>query len=143
VNHLKDKVRILVTHQIQFLRKATQILVLNEGKCMALGTFEELQKSGIDFMTLLNENKEHESPETIRSRAKTELVVPNFVNETKLRTKSELLSVPEDESKARSRSLSIGAVESFEMPEVLMTSFQFQLNCEYNLFIYLFFKDFR
>ncbi len=113
---------------------------------MALGTFEELQKSGIDFMTLLNENKEHESPETIRSRAKTELMVPNFVNETKSRTKSELLSVPEDESRTRarslSRSLSIGAVESFEMPEVFMTSFEFQLNYEYKSiirFVYLFF----
>jgi hypothetical protein len=113
---------------------------------MALGTFEELQKSGIDFMTLLNENKEHESPEIIRSRAKTELVVPNFANEAKSRTKSELLSVPENESRARSGSLSlsIGAVESFEMPEVLMTSFELQLNCKHksitqfvNLFIFL------
>jgi hypothetical protein len=89
---------------------------------MALGTFEELQKSGIDFMTLLNENKEHESHETIHSRAKNELVVPNFANEAKSRTKSELLSASEDESRARSRSLSIG-VESFEMRKVMMTSF--------------------
>ena len=117
---------------------------------MALGTFDELQKSGIDFMTLLNENKEHESPETIHSRAKTELVVPNFVNEAKSRTKSELLSVPEDKSRARarslSRSLSIGAVESFEMPEVFITSFEFQLNCQYKSiiqFVYLFFLRFQ
>jgi ABC-type multidrug transport system ATPase subunit len=141
---LKDKIRILVTHQIQFVRKATQILVLNEGKCVALGTFEELQKSGIDFMTLLNENKEHESPETIRSRAKTELVVPNFANEAKSRTKSELLSASEDESRTRSRSLSIGAVESFEMLQVLMTEFEFQINCEsiiqfVYIYIYFFF----
>jgi ABC-type multidrug transport system ATPase subunit len=130
---LKDKVRILVTHQIQFLREATQILVLNEGKCMALGTFEELQKSSIDFMTLLNENKEHESPETIHSRVKTELIVPNFISQA---------------SRARSRSLSLsfGAVESFEMPEVFITSFEFQLNCEYKSiiqFVYLFFLRFQ
>ncbi len=88
---------------------------------MALGTFEELQKSGIDFMTLLNGNKEHESPETIHSRVKTELGVQNFVNEAKSRTQSEFLSASEDdESRTRSRSLSIGAVESFEMPQVLM-----------------------
>jgi ABC-type multidrug transport system ATPase subunit len=131
-----------VTHQIQFLRKATQILVLNEGKCMALGTFEELQKSSIDFMTLLNENKERESLETIRSRAKTELMVPNFVNEAKPRTKSELLTVSEDESRGRLKSLSIGSVESFKMPEVFITSFEFQLNCQYKSviqFVYLIF----
>jgi hypothetical protein len=90
---------------------------------MALGTFEELQKSGIDFMALLNENKANESPETIHSRAKTELVVQNFVNEAKSRTKSELLSASEDESRTRSRSLTIGAFESFEMLQVLMTEF--------------------
>jgi ATP-binding cassette subfamily C (CFTR/MRP) protein 4 len=127
---LKDKIRILVTHQIQFVRKATQILVLNEGKCMALGSFEELQKSGINFMTLLNENKEQESPETIHSRAEAELLGKNLVNEAISRTKSELLSASEDESRDRSRSLSIEVVESFEMPQVLMISLEFQLNCE-------------
>jgi hypothetical protein len=90
---------------------------------MALGTFGELQKSGIDFITLLNENKENESPETIHSRAKTELVVQNFVNASKSRTKSELLSASEDESRTRSSSLTIGAFESFEMLQVLMTEF--------------------
>jgi hypothetical protein len=90
---------------------------------MALGSFEELQKSGIDFMTLLNENKEYESHETIHLRAKTEFVVQNFEDEAKSRTKSGLLSASEDESRARSRSLSIVAVESFEMPKVFMTEF--------------------
>jgi hypothetical protein len=88
---------------------------------MALGTFEELQKSGIDFMTLLDENKQHESHETIRLRAKTELVVQNIENKAKSRTKFESLSASEDESRNRSRSLSIELVESFEMPQVLMT----------------------
>jgi hypothetical protein len=92
-----------------------------------------LQKSSIDFMTLLNESKEHESPETIHSRVKTELIVPNFISQ---------------ESRARSRSLSLsfGAVESFEMPEVFITSFEFQLNCEYKSiiqFVYLFFLRFQ
>ncbi len=97
---------------------------------MALGSFEELQKSGINFMTLLNENKEQESPETIHSRAEAELLGKNLVNEAISRTKSELLSASEDESRDRSRSLSIEVVESFEMPQVLMISLEFQLNCE-------------
>ncbi len=93
-----------------------------------MGTFEELQKSGIDFMTLLNENKEYESPKTIHSRAENEIVVPKIVNDSKSRTKSELLFASEDES--RKRSSSIGADESFEMRKVLMTSYEFQLNYE-------------
>ncbi|CAG2102867.1 unnamed protein product [Medioppia subpectinata] len=56
VDYLCDKIRILVTHQIQFIRKATQILVLNdEGKCLGLGSYDELQSRGLDFMSILRE----------------------------------------------------------------------------------------
>ena len=59
VDYLCDKIRILVTHQIQFIRKAQQILVLDrEGRCLGLGTFDELQSRGLDFMTLLNDERE-------------------------------------------------------------------------------------
>ncbi|XP_054166167.1 ATP-binding cassette sub-family C member 4-like [Oppia nitens] len=51
VDYLKDKARILVTHQIQYLRKAHKILVLEEGRCVALGSYDELRESGIDLMS--------------------------------------------------------------------------------------------
>ncbi|XP_054166166.1 ATP-binding cassette sub-family C member 4-like [Oppia nitens] len=51
VDYLKDKARILVTHQIQYLRKAHKILVLDEGRCVALGSYDELRESGIDLMS--------------------------------------------------------------------------------------------
>ncbi|CAL8406687.1 unnamed protein product [Arctogadus glacialis] len=46
---LKDKPRILVTHQLQYLKAADQILVLKEGNVVAQGGYKELQKSGLDF----------------------------------------------------------------------------------------------
>ncbi|CAG2164889.1 unnamed protein product, partial [Oppiella nova] len=56
---LANKIRILVTHQIQFVRKATQILVLNEGVCIGLGTYDELQAQGLDFnQTLADQERE-------------------------------------------------------------------------------------
>ncbi|CAG2168420.1 unnamed protein product, partial [Oppiella nova] len=56
VEYLSDKIRILVTHQIQFIRKATQILVLSpEGRCLGLGSYDELQSQGLDFMKLLSD----------------------------------------------------------------------------------------
>lgn len=59
---------ILVTHQIQFIKKATKILVLKDGKPMAYGTNDELEKSGIDFMSLIKEDKpDHEKKEEIKS----------------------------------------------------------------------------
>ncbi|GFT55309.1 hypothetical protein NPIL_228741 [Nephila pilipes] len=57
--YLKDKVRILATHQIQFLKGASQILVLKEGRCLALGTFDQLTESGVDLGSMM-EDYEHE-----------------------------------------------------------------------------------
>jgi ABC-type transport system involved in cytochrome bd biosynthesis fused ATPase/permease subunit len=48
---------ILVTHQIQFIKKASKILVLKEGKPLAFGAYNELIESGIDFMSLIKEEK--------------------------------------------------------------------------------------
>ena len=58
---------MLVTHQIQFVEKATKILVLKDGQCLAYGTFEQIQDQGIDFMSLLEEDKSKE-PETEESK---------------------------------------------------------------------------
>lgn len=45
---------ILVTHQIQFLQQADQVIVIRgEGKVAAIGSYEELTRSGFDFNALL------------------------------------------------------------------------------------------
>lgn len=65
LTYLKGKTRILVTHQLQYLKKADLIIVLNEGRVEAKGTFEELSNSNLDFTKLLaaadesREEKEH------------------------------------------------------------------------------------
>ncbi|XP_076312443.1 ATP-binding cassette sub-family C member 4-like [Tachypleus tridentatus] len=54
INHyLENKVRILITHQLQFLKSANQILFLQKGKCFALGNYTHLLKSGVDFVSLM------------------------------------------------------------------------------------------
>ncbi|CAG2164137.1 unnamed protein product [Oppiella nova] len=62
MEYLFSKIRILVTHQIQFVRKATQILVLDKGRCIGLGTYDQLQAQGLDFMQILRE-REHKNYE--------------------------------------------------------------------------------
>ncbi|XP_046887532.1 ATP-binding cassette sub-family C member 4-like [Hypomesus transpacificus] len=57
---LKHKPRILVTHQLQYLKAANQILVLKEGHMVARGTYNELQSSGLDFTSLLKKDEEEE-----------------------------------------------------------------------------------
>ncbi|KAJ0062303.1 hypothetical protein NL108_007506, partial [Boleophthalmus pectinirostris] len=71
---LKKKLRILVTHQLQYLKAADQIVVLKEGHMVAKGTYTELQHSGLDFTSLLQVEDEEEpqtpAPET-PSRSRT------------------------------------------------------------------------
>ncbi|MEQ2222655.1 hypothetical protein ILYODFUR_028518, partial [Ilyodon furcidens] len=57
---LRKKPRILVTHQLQYLKAADQIVVLKEGQMVARGTYSELQGSGIDFTSLLKEEQDDE-----------------------------------------------------------------------------------
>ncbi|XP_054158177.1 ATP-binding cassette subfamily C member 4-like [Oppia nitens] len=76
--YLKSKSVILVTHQIQFIKKAHKILVLREGRPLAVGSYTELMEAGIDFMSLIKEeekpivnsdNKQVISSDDIRQRA--------------------------------------------------------------------------
>uniref|UniRef100_A0A4W6FYM0 Multidrug resistance-associated protein 4 n=1 Tax=Lates calcarifer TaxID=8187 RepID=A0A4W6FYM0_LATCA len=54
---LRKKPRILVTHQLQYLKAADQIIVLKEGQMVAQGTYNDLQSSGLDFTSLLKEEE--------------------------------------------------------------------------------------
>ena len=57
---LKNKPRILVTHQLQYLKAADKILILQQGKVLGLDTYDNLAKSGIDFASLLEDVDEDE-----------------------------------------------------------------------------------
>ncbi|OXA59787.1 Multidrug resistance-associated protein 4 [Folsomia candida] len=50
---LKGKLRILVTHQLQYLSQADHILVFSDGKIHSQGTFDQLVEQGVDFVSLL------------------------------------------------------------------------------------------
>uniref|UniRef100_A0A1E1XAH8 Putative abc transporter n=1 Tax=Amblyomma aureolatum TaxID=187763 RepID=A0A1E1XAH8_9ACAR len=53
--YLKNKIVILCTHQLQFLKSANHILVLREGKMLGYGSYRQLMNAGIDFVSLLEE----------------------------------------------------------------------------------------
>ncbi|XP_047540734.1 ATP-binding cassette sub-family C member 4-like [Vanessa atalanta] len=52
--YLRGSTRILVTHQLHFLKAADYIIVLNEGGIENMGTFEELASSGKQFAQMLS-----------------------------------------------------------------------------------------
>ncbi|XP_053311343.1 ATP-binding cassette sub-family C member 4 [Spea bombifrons] len=59
---LRKKLCILVTHQLQYLSAAKQILILKEGRMVGKGTFPELLQSGVDFASLLKSGDDEQSP---------------------------------------------------------------------------------
>ncbi|XP_076227568.1 putative multidrug resistance-associated protein lethal(2)03659 isoform X2 [Nomia melanderi] len=64
--YLSNKTRILITHQIQYLKSADQIIVMSNGRIAAKGSFEELQNTNLDIMKIfqdVEESKEAKEPE--------------------------------------------------------------------------------
>lgn len=115
LNYLKDKIRILVTHQVQFIEKATKILVLKEGQVFAFGSFNELQQMGIDFMSLLSEPEMTDGKsaggegDNSRDRATSMLSLERSIS---------VQSISSDALKGRTRTLSSAkATESFEVQD--------------------------
>lgn len=53
VKYLHGKTRILVTHQLQYLRNVSRIIVLKDGAIQAEGSYDELGSKGVDFGRLL------------------------------------------------------------------------------------------
>ncbi|CAK9828619.1 ATP-binding cassette sub-family C member 4 [Anthophora retusa] len=56
-NYLHGKTRILVTHQLQFVKQVDTIAVLDKGSLKMQGTYEELSKSSKDFVEMMDHIK--------------------------------------------------------------------------------------
>ncbi|XP_022907991.2 ATP-binding cassette sub-family C member 4-like [Onthophagus taurus] len=84
--YLKGKTRILVTHQLQFLKKVDHIIVLNNGKVEAQGTFNQLLSSNSNFMRYLQ--KQEESQENELQNEMNDIVLQHRRTESLASTKS-------------------------------------------------------
>lgn len=56
VNHLRDKTVVLVTHAIDFIHFADKIFLMDDGKIVAQGTYDEIQDN-VKLQNLININK--------------------------------------------------------------------------------------
>ncbi|CAK1548553.1 unnamed protein product [Leptosia nina] len=61
--YLRHTTRILVTHQLHYLKAADYIIIMNNGAVDAKGTYNELTHSGKDFAKLLSAVQEEDKPE--------------------------------------------------------------------------------
>ncbi|XP_024844888.2 ATP-binding cassette sub-family C member 4-like, partial [Bos taurus] len=87
---LHEKITILVTHQWQYLKDASQILLLEKGEMVQKGTYAELLKSGVDFASLLKKENEEAEPSpvpespTMRTQTSSESSVQSQQSSTPL-----------------------------------------------------------
>nr|WEU39104.1 NIES ABC protein [Daphnia magna] len=66
--YLRDKIRVLVTHQLQYLKDVDQILILKAGRVEAMGSYKEISNSGLDIAkTIEDEEPELEADNLTRS----------------------------------------------------------------------------
>jgi ATP-binding cassette subfamily C (CFTR/MRP) protein 4 len=117
-------VRILVTHQLQFLRNATKILVLKEGKCIGIGTYEELTKSGINFMSIISDKQKNDKKAVKSENIDTNIalrhlnraisVTPSIASsfDDGLDIPDDKQVVEEDEPKLKDETKMIGSIDS-------------------------------
>ncbi|XP_072767862.1 ATP-binding cassette sub-family C member 4 isoform X2 [Anoplolepis gracilipes] len=57
-NYLQNKTRILVTHQLQYLKQCDYIIILNNGQIENEGTFLTLREKNANFLETLSKNEE-------------------------------------------------------------------------------------
>ncbi|KAJ6635777.1 putative multidrug resistance-associated protein lethal [Pseudolycoriella hygida] len=73
---LRNKIVILVTHQLQYLQHVDQIVILNHGRVEGVGTYDSLRETGLDFAKLLaaesKDDQEHDGS-LQKSRSNTKL----------------------------------------------------------------------
>ncbi|XP_013196145.2 ATP-binding cassette sub-family C member 4 [Amyelois transitella] len=55
--YLEDKTVILVTHQLQFIKSVEQIVVMEKGKVLAEGKYEDLKKQELKIFQLMESNR--------------------------------------------------------------------------------------
>lgn len=85
---LADRLRILVTHQVQYLETADHILVLDNGAIISEGTYSQLSKNDTFFSKLI----------TDRGKGDEHRSVPSASSENRI---SELFYRPDDEGVER------------------------------------------
>ncbi|XP_077392260.1 ATP-binding cassette sub-family C member 4-like isoform X4 [Festucalex cinctus] len=87
---LRNKPRVLVTHQLQYLQAAHEIVVLKEGQMVAKGSYRELQSSGLDFSSLLKEDDSQEERPSATSLKEMTSFCPSALSDKSMSSMSSL-----------------------------------------------------
>jgi len=67
--YLKSKIRVFVTHHVHHLIKADQVLILEKGKVLAQGTFDQISGLGLNLEHLLSASIDYERENRINTES--------------------------------------------------------------------------
>ena len=95
---LKRKAVILVTHQLQYLQEADEILVLKNGRVAERGDFQHLVQKGMDFSSFLAQDSFQEEASTTTKTART------FSGVSESQPMMSDISIEDDKDKEKERS---------------------------------------
>ena len=105
VDFLKNKTRILVTHALQYLKYADQIVYIENGEIKWKGTFKEIQNESF-YRTFSNKKKEEEEEENINNNnnnnendVKNNSNKINKINNNNNNNNNQIKRITKDESK--------------------------------------------
>ncbi|XP_015109425.1 probable multidrug resistance-associated protein lethal(2)03659 isoform X2 [Diachasma alloeum] len=103
--YLRGKTRILVTHQIQFLRNVEKIYVMRDGGIEAEGTYDELAVRGVDFGRLLESTapQAEESASATVSRSNSRRTSVTSVSSTMTNDNSKVQAEPDEIAEMRTK----------------------------------------
>ncbi|XP_059157838.1 ATP-binding cassette sub-family C member 4-like [Physella acuta] len=74
---LREKTVVLVTHQLQYLKKADRIAVMREGSIHDIGTYDELKARGMDMkaLTSSDEHPKHATEAALEAEEEAKLLL--------------------------------------------------------------------
>ncbi|XP_018565523.1 probable multidrug resistance-associated protein lethal(2)03659 isoform X2 [Anoplophora glabripennis] len=93
--YLKDKCVVLITHQLQYLRKVETIYLIDDGKVYASGSYTDLQTCNNEFIKLLTSNNKEDDEQNFSVDRKSKQM-----NDTK--QKENNIGAPVQEKEQRS-----------------------------------------
>eukprot|EP01012_Entosiphon_sulcatum_P039249 TRINITY_DN5158_c0_g1_i1.p1 TRINITY_DN5158_c0_g1~~TRINITY_DN5158_c0_g1_i1.p1 ORF type:complete len:1108 (-),score=272.71 TRINITY_DN5158_c0_g1_i1:253-3093(-) len=76
---LRDKTRVLVTHQVQFLPMADYVVIVDEGTIYFSGTYQELMSSNLDVSAFVRQEDHHEDQQESDTYDSEEKLTPEQV----------------------------------------------------------------
>lgn len=106
--------RILVTHQVHFLKDADWVVIMKDGRIEQQGSPHDLSKSGVDFATLLESEETDEANESAEIKGRSRTHSRSSTRSTSTTSLNSNTDEEEDRSPRAARAKSVEEIQQME-----------------------------